>query len=609
MHYFEILSTDVHEEPLIKNFNKVLTTQKLQKADLGAHAFKKRSMSAICNVNEDFLQDTKMISEDYISKEAIGSSAWKGPLSKKHNKAILATFVIALTLSIATNKNFYSTSEDTDSSSNSNMFAYSDEHVTDIDDSVPLTQAYGITSNKDKTRQMENYDDSLPDADLADSDAQLDKEVSALAKKIDKDQSSDIDTKWVTESVQRGDNISSLFEDLNIPAATLMAILDTDKSLAKRINSLKIGENLSFLVDGKGELLVFIKPISDKEQLRFYKTDKSGNYTVVKERLGSYEMDDDATSQAKLMASKEAPDAKTAATASASKTDTAKDTKVAAVKDEPVQEMSAAKRGRLVLVNIGKGESFSTAANKAGITYTEINKILQMFKGKIQFSRNIRAGDSMRVLFTESKGKGKICAVEFTLSRGGKVASYLNTADGKYYDERGLKPARSAGFARFPFHSRVRVTSPFNPRRLHPVTGRVRPHNGVDFGMPIGSLISAPSDGVVDKAGFSRSAGYFIVLRHSSTVSTVYMHLSKLSVRPGQRVKQGATIARSGNTGISTGPHLHYEVRIGGRAVNPLRVKLDNQRVELNSKSRKAFAASIKKYKRELYQQSLMAKR
>jgi murein DD-endopeptidase MepM/ murein hydrolase activator NlpD len=563
-------------------------------------------MSAKYDVNEDFLQDNKMISEDYISKEAIGSSAWKGPLSKKHNKAILATFVLALTLSIATNKNFYSTSDDQDNSANSNMFAYNDESVAQIDDSVPLTQAYGITSNKDKNQQMENYDDSLPDADLADSDAQLDSEVSALAKKIDKDQSSDIETKWVTESVQRGDNISSLFEDLNIPASTLMAILDTDKTLAKRINSLKIGENLSFLVDGKGELLVFIKPISDKEQLRFYKTDKSGNYTVVKEKLGSYEMDDDATSQAKLLASKDAPNA---TTASASKTDKTQDNKVAAVKDEPVQEMSAAKRGRLVLVNIGKGESFSAAANRAGITYAEINKILQMFKGKIQFSRNIRAGDSMRVLFTDSKGKGKICAVEFTLSRGGKVASYLNTADGKYYDERGLKPARSAGFTRFPFHSRVRVTSPFNPSRLHPVTGRVRPHNGVDFGMPVGSLVSAPSDGVVDKAGFSRSAGYFIVLRHSSTVSTVYMHLSKLSVRPGQRVKQGAVIARSGNTGISTGPHLHYEVRIGGRAVNPLRVKLDNQRVELNSKSRKAFAASIKKYKRELYQQSLMAKR
>lgn len=564
-------------------------------------------MSAKFDVNEDFLQDTKMISEDYISKEAIGSSAWKGPLSKKHNKAILATFVLALTLSVATNKNFYSSGDSSDTVPDSDMFAYHDEHVTDIDESVPLTQAYGITSSKDKNHQMENYDDSLPDADLADSDAQIDSEVSALAKKIDKDQSSNVDAKWVTESVQRGDNISSLFEDLNIPAATLMTILDTDKSLAKRINSLKIGENLSFLVDGKGELLVFIKPISDKEQLRFYKTDKSGNYTVVKEKLGSYEMDDDATSQAKILASKDAPNS--SVLASASKTDNAKDNKVAAAKDEPVQEMSAAKRGRLVLVNIAKGESFSTAANKAGITYAEINKILQMFKGKIQFSRNIRAGDSMRVLFTESKGKGRICAVEFTLSRGGKVSSFLNTADGKYYDERGLKASRSSGFARFPFHSRVRVTSQFNPSRRHPVTGRVRPHNGVDFGMPVGSLISAPSDGIVDKAGFSRTAGYFIVLRHSSTVSTVYMHLSKLSVRPGQRVKQGAVIARSGNTGISTGPHLHYEVRIGGRAVNPLRVKLDNQRVEINSKSRRAFAASIKKYKRELYQNSLMAKR
>ena len=564
-------------------------------------------MSAKFDVNEDFLQDTKMISEDYISKEAIGSSAWKGPLSKKHNKAILATFVLALTLSVATNKNFYSSGDSSDTVPDSDMFAYHDEHVTDIDESVPLTQAYGITSSKDKNHQMENYDDSLPDADLADSDAQIDSEVSALAKKIDKDQSSNVDAKWVTESVQRGDNISSLFEDLNIPAATLMTILDTDKSLAKRINSLKIGENLSFLVDGKGELLVFIKPISDKEQLRFYKTDKSGNYTVVKEKLGSYEMDDDATSQAKILASKDAPNS--SVLASASKSDNAKDNKVVAVKDEPVQEMSAAKRGRLVLVNIAKGESFSTAANKAGITYAEINKILQMFKGKIQFSRNIRAGDSMRVLFTESKGKGRICAVEFTLSRGGKVSSFLNTADGKYYDERGLKASRSSGFARFPFHSRVRVTSQFNPSRRHPVTGRVRPHNGVDFGMPVGSLISAPSDGIVDKAGFSRTAGYFIVLRHSSTVSTVYMHLSKLSVRPGQRVKQGAVIARSGNTGISTGPHLHYEVRIGGRAVNPLRVKLDNQRVEINSKSRRAFAASIKKYKRELYQNSLMAKR
>ena len=94
-------------------------------------------------------------------------------------------------------------------------------------------------------------------------------------------------------------------------------------------------------------------------------------------------------------------------------------------------------RGRLVLVNIERGETFSTAANKAGISYTEINQILQMFKGRIQFSKNIRPGDSMRVLFTDSKGKGKISAVEFSL-RGRKVSSFLNKKDGKYYDESGV---------------------------------------------------------------------------------------------------------------------------------------------------------------------------
>ncbi|MGN1281742.1 MAG: peptidoglycan DD-metalloendopeptidase family protein [Succinivibrio sp.] len=533
-----------------------------------------------------------MISEDYISKEAIGATSWKGPISSRHSKAILATFVLALTLSLATNKSFYVSSDDAETAE-SNIFSYSSSGNTSYDESEPLASAFSAPKDKG---MLENYDDSLPESDLVDSDAQLDSEVSALAKRVDKNTADSLEAKWVTESVQKGDNISSLFEDLNIPASTLMAILNADKSLTKKINALKIGENLSFLVDGRGELLVFIKPISDKEQLRYYKADKTGKYAIVKEKLGSYDMDDDATNEAKLLASKQPEQ-------------NAVEAKTQAAPADEVKEVSAASRGRLVLVTINKGENFSQAANRAGITYTEINRILQMFKGKIQFSRNIREGDTMRVLFSDSHGKGKICAVEFNLSRGGKIASYLNSADGKYYDESGIRGSRGGStFARFPFHSRVRVTSQFNPSRRHPVTGKVRPHNGVDFGLPVGTIITAPADGVVDKATFSRSAGYYIVVRHSATVSTVYMHLSKLSVRPGQRVKQGTPIARSGNTGISTGPHLHYEVRIGGRAVNPLRVKLNNGRDELNNKERKAFQASVKKYKKELYQNSLMAK-
>ena len=540
-----------------------------------------------------------MILEDYISKEALGTSSWKGPLSQKHSKAILTTFVLALVLSISADNFLPHSATD---AQNEDLFTASKQQV--VDESIPLTEAFGIESSVDSRKdQLENYDDTLADVDLADSDDQLDKEVSVLAQKLDKDQTANaLGAKWITESVQRGDSISSLFSDLNIPSATLMAIIDSHKGSKKLINNLNIGDKLSFLVGTNGELLVFIKPISKTEQLRFFKVNQGGQYDFVKEKIGSFTMDDDALINARLLANTKTANQKTLDTDKANKSYD----KLAKV-DNSVKEISASMRGRLVLVTVQNGQSFSQAANKAGITYSEINRILQMFKGKIQFTRNIRPGDTMRVLFTDKNGKGKICAVEFNLARGGKIASYLNPADGKYYDEQGLNASRST-FMRFPFHARVRVTSNFNPTRRHPVTGRVRPHNGVDFGLPTGTVVVAPANGVVDKATYSRSAGYYVVIRHSGGLSTVYMHLSKLSVKAGQRVRLGTAIARSGNTGISTGPHLHYEVRVNGRAVNPLRVNLDSHSVEVNKKERRAFAASVSKYKRELYQTSLIAK-
>lgn len=553
---------------------------------------------------KDFWQDTRMISEDYVSKEAIANSSWKGPLSKGHYKAIFSTIALALSLAIATNQNLYSFSGFSSEESvpeNNEVIA---SNVAEPSEEIPLAQAFGITSNKSKD-QFENYDDTLNESELADSDDLLDKEVSALASKTDNAEAETFGAKWVTENVQKGDSISSLFEDLNIPASTLATIIDNNKPVSKKINSLKIGEKLSFLVDSKGELIVFIKPISDKEQLRFYKVDNTGKFACTTEKLNSYVMDDDAVNAAKALA--EAPSAKTDTNVVASAEKQAVPS-VAAEQKEKKEVPAGSKRGRLVVVTINKGETFSTAANHAGITYTEINRILQMFKGKIQFSRNIQAGDTMRVLFTDSNGKGKICAVEFQLARGGKIASYLNTADGKYYDEKGLNATHSS-FSRFPFRSRVRVTSQFNPSRKHPVTGVRRPHNGVDFGLPVGTMITAPADGIVDKATFSRSAGYWLTIRHSGGLSTVYMHLSKINVRPGQRIKQGTVIARSGNTGLSTGPHLHYEIRVNGRAVNPLRINLDNRNYNINSRARKAFAASVQRYKKELHQSNLIAKR
>ncbi|MGN0902713.1 MAG: hypothetical protein ACI4M9_05445, partial [Succinivibrio sp.] len=417
-----------------------------------------------------------MIFEDYISKEAIGTASWKGPLSTKHNKAILCTFVTALVLSLATKTDFYSSEDEFVAQRTAS--AAKDFEIPTIDETAPLVQTYVA---EDKKKALENYDDVLSDVDLADSDAQIDKEVTTLAQRVDKDkEATSVGAKWISETVQSGDNISTLFSDLNIPATTLANMLEDNKNFKSKVNSLKIGDNLSFLVSNEGELLVFIKPISDKEQIRFYKSDKNGHYTAVREKLNSYVKDDDATSTALAMAQ----------TSTGSKTaNTEPEKTVAAAETEKVKEVTASNRGRLVLVTINQGESFSKAANRSGITYSEINRILQMFRGKIQFSRHIREGDTMRVLFSDSHGKGKICAVEFQLAHGGKIATYLNSSDGKYYDENGLVNSHSS-FNRFPFHARVRVTSQFNPSRRHPVTGVVRPRNGVDFGLPVGTIIS-----------------------------------------------------------------------------------------------------------------------
>ena len=114
-----------------------------------------------------------------------------------------------------------------------------------------------------------------------------------------------------------------------------------------------------------------------------------------------------------------------------------------------------------------------------------------------------------------------------------------------------------------------RLTSRFG-RRTSPTRGASSNHQGVDWGLPTGSTVVAASGGTVTKAGWGGGYGYVVYIRHPGGVETRYAHLSKILVSVGSTVKQGQRIARSGNTGVSTGPHLHFELRMGGVAVNPL---------------------------------------
>ncbi|QGS69168.1 peptidoglycan DD-metalloendopeptidase family protein [Oceanobacillus sp. 143] len=118
------------------------------------------------------------------------------------------------------------------------------------------------------------------------------------------------------------------------------------------------------------------------------------------------------------------------------------------------------------------------------------------------------------------------------------------------------------------------ITSSFGPR-IHPIFGGQGSHNGIDFGVASGTTLVAPADGVVSTARYMNSFGNVIMISHhinGKTYTTVMAHLSRISVSPGQTVSQGEAIGATGNTGDSTGPHLHFEVHIGGygNPVNPL---------------------------------------
>lgn len=556
-----------------------------------------------------------MKSEDYVSSEALGTGTWRRPLPRRHTAAAVATLCAAAVLSLLSPSKDHPKTTVQDRAED----AFTVQDPTLSDPSVPLVQALAGNDAKDGAaaqgpgdgRDLDNYDDTLPDGALSDSDDAMDREVRSLAARDNGDKAQ-VELKWYEEDVQKGDTISSIFSDLNIPPAVTMAILD-NKKVAREVNSLSLGEHISFLLDDQSRLMAFVKPFGKNQQIRFYRTDPDkDSFDYVIEPLGSHLKDGEITEAVNpseiAAAAKDAEkeDKKDAAQQNGrDQALLAKDAK--AEKPEPRLDPRQA-RGRLVVVKMGKGDSFSSAANRAGVSYGEINQILAMFKGRIQFSRNVRAGDTVRVLYTDKGGKGRISAVEFSL-QGRSVFAFLNSKDGKFYDERGLNSKSSGGFRRFPFQGRVNITSPFNPARVHPVTGVTRPHYGTDFGMPIGTPVMAPADGVVVKAAFTRSTGFYVVLRHRGAYSTVYMHLSKLLVHQGQSVKMGTTIARSGNTGLSTGPHLHYELRINGRPVNAMRVRLTGIQDSVATADRQRFAANIKSYKRDLHNEKLVASR
>jgi len=220
--------------------------------------------------------------------------------------------------------------------------------------------------------------------------------------------------------------------------------------------------------------------------------------------------------------------------------------------------------------------SFARSAQATGLSSSSVTELTRILQKKLDFRRDSRRGDQFQVLVESDMIDGetldsRVLAVKYDGERM-DLTVVRNTTDDNFYTPEGssLDPA----FARHPFEGNYRLSSNFNPRRLHPVTGRVSPHNGTDFAMPIGTPITAPANGRVERVGNHHAAGRYIVVRHDNGYRTRYLHLSQPLVSQGERVTMGDRIALSGNTGRSTGPHLHYEVIVNNTPVNPMTVEL-----------------------------------
>lgn len=208
-------------------------------------------------------------------------------------------------------------------------------------------------------------------------------------------------------------------------------------------------------------------------------------------------------------------------------------------------------------------------------------QLAEIFAGDIDFYRDLRKGDKFSLVYEtfthrgQPVRSGRILAAEFINDQTTHSAFWFQAEDGKegYYTADG-KTLRKA-FLRSPLEF-SRVTSGFTNARFHPVLKTWRAHKGVDYGAPKGTRVRSVADGTVLFAGRQGGYGNLIVLKHQGTYSTAYGHLNGFStgIRKGARVHQGDTIGYVGQTGLATGPHLHYEFRVNSHQVNPLAVKL-----------------------------------
>lgn len=317
--------------------------------------------------------------------------------------------------------------------------------------------------------------------------------------------------------VKAGDTLSNIFEQESLSAAALQVLLEADQEYL-RLGNLVPGQRINLLI-GPDNSLLSVKVFLDIANTLTF-TLKEGQYDA-------------------FLETKEG------------------------------QWRKSLYQGRIT-------GSFYNTAKASGLTAGQIQQVSVALQDKIDFNRQLYAGDTFRVLVSKQYIEGQYSSQSDVLailikSRNKSYTAFLHE-DGRYYDKN--RQGLSKAYRRFPLNGKYRISSNFNKKRLHPITKRVSPHNGTDFAVSTGTKIYSIGDGVVSRAGYHPAAGNYIVIQHGRKYTTRFLHLSKILVRQGQRVEMGSLIGKSGNTGRSTGPHLHYEFHVNNRPVDAMKVDL-----------------------------------
>ena len=249
--------------------------------------------------------------------------------------------------------------------------------------------------------------------------------------------------------------------------------------------------------------------------------------------------------------------------------------------------------------------SLYKAMKDQGLSEIVINEIIRIYSFDVDFQRDIYEGDNFEMLFVKKvNNEGKTIQIEdpkylMLSSRGTPLIYYLydNEEFSEYFDEKGKGMTKS--LMKTPING-ARLSSSYGMRK-HPISGYNKMHKGVDFAAPTGTPIFAAGNGIVEYVGRNGGYGKYIRIRHDSTYKTAYAHLNgyKKGISSGVRVKQGDVIGYVGSTGKSTGPHLHYEIMVNGKQINPATLKLPSGR-KLNEQQLNEFQILVSKVDKEV---------